>query len=224
MPGYNSSVNENGIVWKDNSPFDNNTDWEFNSAYLDEGKLIIGSGGSVRKQIILDEGIKGEYAKLLTNLTSSNNALTTENSKNVIISVKINYKDKEGKRVNFFPSYIFEQSFTKDYVVFALTDDEVESLDVEIHNYEDENICINNCGLYFSQTTEDIVDNAVGAAYNDLKDYVDEALENVDVDFIVPRVPNLAAMRELPMGAMRLVDSFTGEDYVRKIVDETGFY
>lgn len=224
MPTYDSSVNENDIIWKTDSPFSVDTAWEFNDAYVEEGKLFIGSGGSVKKQISLDEGTKGEYAKLLTNLSSSNYNMTTENAKNVIMSIKLNYKEKESKRENFFPSYVFEDNFTKDYVVFPLTDDEVESIDVEIHNYEDEEICINSCGLYFSRTTEDIAEEAASDAYDAMKDYVDEALEHLDTDFIVPRVPDLAAMRALPMGAMRLVDSFTGTNVVQSIVDRTGFY
>lgn len=219
-----ADYNENDIIWKPDSVFGVDTDWDFDTAYIDNGVLVIMSGGSVKKHISLDDGTKGEYAKMQIYLTSADINMSTENSKNVIMSLKINYKEKESKRENFFPSYVYEDNFTKDNIVFPITDDEVESIDIEIHNYEDDSIYINSCGLYFSRTTEDIAEEAASDAYDAMKDYVDEALENLDTEFIVPRVPDLAAMRALPMGAMRLVDSFTGENIVQSIVDNTGFY
>ena len=156
--------------------------------------------------------LRGDYAKLITRLSCLDHTMTTDNAKNVIVSVNIDYVGKSPRRFNFFPSYVFEDNFTKDYVLFTLTNDEISTITVEIHNYENETVQILATGLYLSKTTDDKIKETADEIY----DYIDEhgGGGGGTGDFIVPAVTSYLDMYALPEGAMRLVVGQVAEDFV----------
>lgn len=207
-----NTINENDIEWKEQSVFSNSSEWDLDRASIDEGVMTISSGGSAYLYADFEGTLRGDYAKLITRLSCLDHTMTTDNAKNVIVSVNIDYVGKSPRRFNFFPSYVFEDNFTKDYVLFALTNDEISTITVEIHNYENETVQILATGLYLSKTTDDKIKETADEIY----DYIDEhgGGGGGTGDFIVPAVTSYLDMYALPEGAMRLVVGQVAEDFV----------
>lgn len=156
---------KNPIVWRSESVVSTASGWTYNGAHRDNTDIEIFAQGSISIQIPLNM-TPTNNCKLVCRVQCSNSSYTTENDKKVACVATIRFKQSNNNSVMpqtecFYPCYIDEQKYDTDTYIFSLAGNDLDSISLQVHNFEDVSIRIKSIAVIFDMTDSQVAEQNV---------------------------------------------------------------
>lgn len=155
MVSVSNSLEERTINFKSRPVIDLTDDWILNGSggYISDDEITIPSMSSATVTKRVNKYCS--YLKIMTNITSQTQ-VSTMNGHKVSVVVQVNYTKSSVKDTTeiFYPAFDYED-IKDNYVIVELSGDKVKNVKVTIFNVEDQQVTVDDFGLFISVKLND---------------------------------------------------------------------